>query len=181
MKRSRVLVRLNALLVLGASALLLSSSLRAEIIERVVAKVNGDIVTQSEFEARQLAAVQAARIPPDQVETFLRQNNQKILQEAVDDLLITQRASELGIKLRPEYVQDVIEGIKKENNIASDEDLRLQLRREGMSVDDLKRNIERSVLRRQVLSRELETKAVVTDADARVEYEKHKHEYGKRA
>ena len=71
--------------------LVLSASSRAEIIERVVAKVNGDIVTQSEFEARQLAAVQAARIPPDQVETYLRENNQRILQEAVDDLLIMQR------------------------------------------------------------------------------------------
>jgi peptidyl-prolyl cis-trans isomerase SurA len=181
MKRSRVLVRLSAASLLGASALVLSASSRAEIIERVVAKVNGDIVTQSEFEARQLAAVQAARIPPDQVETYLRQNNQRILQEAVDDLLITQRAADLGIKMRPEYVQDVIEGIKKENNIPSDEELRRQLRREGMSVDDLKRNIERSVLRRQVLSRELESKAVVTDADARAEYEKHKAEYGKSA
>ena len=181
MKRSRVLVRLSAAVLLGASALVLSASSRAEIIERVVAKVNGDIVTQSEFEARQLAAVQAARIPPDQVETFLRQNNQRILQEAVDDLLITQRAEDLGIRLRPEYVQDVIEGIKKENNIPSDDELRRQLRREGMSMDDLKRNIERSVLRRQVLSRELESKAVVTDADARAEYEKHKTEYGKSA
>ena len=181
MKRSRVLVRLSAGLLLALGALVLSASSRAEIIERVVAKVNGDIVTQSEFEARQLAAVQAARIAPDQVESYLRQNNQRILQEAVDDLLITQRAAELGIKLRPEYIQDVIEGIKKENNIPSDEDLKRQLRHEGMSLDDLKRNIERSVLRRQVLSRELEAKAVVTDADARAEYEKHKAEYGKSA
>jgi hypothetical protein len=37
------------------------------------------------------------------------------------------------------------------------------------------------VLRRQVLSRELESKAVVTDADARAEYEKHKAEFGKSA
>src|SRR4029079_8029260 len=148
MKPSPVLVRLSGAALVGAGLLAVTVSSRAEIIERVVAKVNGDIVTQSEFEARQLAAVQAARIPPDQVETYLRQNNQRILQEAVDDLLITQRAAELGIKLRPEYVQDIIEGIKKENNIASDEELRRQLRREGMSVEDLKRNIERSVLRR---------------------------------
>jgi len=60
MKPSPVLVRLSAAALLGAGALVLSSSSRAEIIERVVAKVNGDIVTQSEFEARQLAAVQAA-------------------------------------------------------------------------------------------------------------------------
>ena len=181
MKPSPVLVRLSSAALLGAGVLALSASSRAEIIERVVAKVNGDIVTQSEFEARQLAAVQAARIAPDQVESYLRQNNARILQEAVDDLLITQRAADLGIKLRPEYVQDVIEGIKKENNIPDDAELKRQLRREGMSLDDLKRNIERSVLRRQVLSRELEQKTMVTEAEARAEYEKHKSEYGKSA
>src|SRR3954468_23486050 len=99
MKRSRVLVRLNAGLLLALGVLAVSVSSRAEIIERVVAKVNGDIVTQSEFEARQLAAVQAARISNDQVESYLRQNTARILQEAVDDLLITQRAADLGIKL----------------------------------------------------------------------------------
>jgi parvulin-like peptidyl-prolyl isomerase len=181
MKPSPVLVRLSSAALLGVGVFALSASSRAEIIERVVAKVNGDIVTQSEFEARQLAAVQAARLSPDQVESYLRQNNARILQEAVDDLLITQRAADLGIKLRPEYVQDVIDGIKKENNIPDDAELKRQLRREGMSLDDLKRNIERSVLRRQVLSRELEQKTTVTDADARAEYEQHKSEYGKSA
>jgi parvulin-like peptidyl-prolyl isomerase len=181
MKRSRVLVRPSAALLLAAGALVLSASSRAEIIERLVAKVNGDIVTLSEFEARQLAAVQAARIPPDQVESYLRQNNARILQEAIDDLLIVQRAADLGIRLRPEYVQDVIAGIMKENNIPDEGELRRQLRREGMSLDDLKRNIERSVLRRQVLTRELEPKTAVTEAEARTEYEKHKAEYGKSA
>src|SRR6266536_3306197 len=181
MKPSPVLVRLSAAALLGAGALALSASSRAEIIERVVAKVNGDIVTQSEFEARQLAAVQAAHVAPEEVEGYLRQNNQRILQEAVDDLLIVQRAADLGIKLRPEYVENVIEGIKKENNIADDNELRRQLQREGMSLDDLKRNIERSILRRQVLSRELEPKTTVTDAEARAEYDKHKADYAKSA
>jgi len=181
MKPSTVRFPRSAVLLLLAGALALSASSRAEIIERLVAKVNGDIVTQSEFEARQLAAVQAARIPPEQVETYLRQNNARILQEAIDDLLIVQRAADLGIKLRPEYVQDIIDGIKKDNNIPDDAELRRQLRREGMSLDDLKRNIERSVLRRQVLSRELEPKVTVSPAEARAEYEKHKAEYGKAA
>src|SRR5262245_34393177 len=133
MKPSAPVVRRSAVLLAAALVLAaLSGSSRAEIIERLVAKVNGDIVTQSEFEARQLAAVQAAHIPPEQVESDLRQNNARILQEAIDDLLIVQRAADLGIKLRPEYVQDIIEGIKKDNNIPDDAELRRQLRREGM-------------------------------------------------
>ena len=48
-----------------------------------------------------------------------------------------------------------------------------------MTLDDLKRNIERSIVRRQVLSRELEAKAAVTEAEARAEYEARKADYRK--
>src|SRR6266545_7939670 len=101
------------------SVALFAAAARGEVIERVIVKVNGDIVTQSEFEARQIAAVQQARIPAEQIEKYLRDNNAHILQEAIDDLLLVQRAADLGIKLRPEYIKEVLDGIKKENKIAS--------------------------------------------------------------
>jgi peptidyl-prolyl cis-trans isomerase SurA len=124
-----------------ALLLLLPSSGRAEIMERVVVKVNGDIITLSDFESRQIMAIQAAGIGADKFEAYLREHNAKILQDAVDDLLIVQRADELEIKLPPEAVNGVIENIKKENHLATDDELREQLRREGMTFDDLKRNI----------------------------------------
>ena len=49
--------RLFAPLVLS---LALAGSARAETIERVVAKVNGQIITHSEFQNRQVAAAQDA-------------------------------------------------------------------------------------------------------------------------
>src|SRR6188472_2367831 len=170
MKPSKLLLPFVSLAALAAIA-------GAEIVERVVARVNGDIVTLSEFEARQFAAVQQAKVPQAQVETYLRENNARLLQEAIDDMLILQRGEELGIRLRPEYVQEVIEGIKKENNIADDN----QLQQEGMTIDDLKRNIERSIVRRQVLTRDLEAKATVNEAEARAEYEHNKDTYTRKA
>ena len=163
------------------SVALFAAAARGEVIERVIVKVNGDIVTQSEFEARQIAAVQQARVSPDQVEKFLRENNAHILQEAIDDLLLVQRAADLGIKLRPEYVKEVIEGIKKENKIASDDELQQQLKREGMTLEELKRNIERNILKRQVMQRELESKIAVTEDDTRAWYEANKADYTKPA
>ncbi|HEY5906976.1 MAG TPA: peptidylprolyl isomerase [Vicinamibacteria bacterium] len=155
--------------------------LPAEILERVVAKVNGDIVTLTDFQARQLAAAQAARISPERVEAFLRQQNAKILQDAVDELLLSQRSADLGMRLPPEVVRDIIEGIKKENNLETDAQLQEQLRREGMSMDDLKRSIERSIQRRQVLQREIEPKIAVSEEDSYAEYQKKKAEFAKPA
>ncbi|HWW92344.1 MAG TPA: peptidylprolyl isomerase, partial [Vicinamibacteria bacterium] len=165
------------IVLLALLSLLLSAPAPAEILERIIAKVNGEIITQSEFQSRQLAAAQAAHVDPDKVGVFLRENNARILQEAIDDMLLVQRAGEVGLHLRPEYVKEVIDGIKKENNISSDDQLQAQLRREGMSLDDLKRNIERSILRRQILSRDLESKTTITDAEARADYEAHLADY----
>jgi len=163
------------------SLVLLAVAAQGEIVEKVIVKVNGDIVTQSEFEARQVAAVQQARVSSDQVEKYLRENNAHILQEAIDDLLLVQRAADLGMKMRPDYIKEVIDGIKKENNIASDDDLQAQLRREGMTLDELKRNIERNILKRQVLQRELESKVTATEDDAKAFYKEHIDEYTKPA
>ncbi|HET7294176.1 MAG TPA: peptidyl-prolyl cis-trans isomerase [Vicinamibacteria bacterium] len=166
---------------LAASLVLTAPALRAEVLERVIVKVNGAIVTQSEFENRQVGAVQAARVGPERIEAFLRDNNARILQEAIDELILVQRADEIGIRAKKEYTDDVIESIRKENNIADEEALKAQLRREGMTVSDLRRNIERSLLRREVLRREVEPKVALTDADVRAEYERRREEFTKPA
>jgi peptidyl-prolyl cis-trans isomerase SurA len=171
-------MRSRNLFLAALSLLALAAAAPAEIVERVVAKVNGDIVTLSEFQARQVAAVQAAGINTESgIEKFLRENNARILQEAVDDLLLVQKAADEGMRLRAEYVKEIVDGIKKENNITSDDELQQQLRREGMSLDELKRNIERSVLRRQLLSRELEAKIAVSEPEVRAYYEAHRADY----
>ena len=174
MQRQRLRLVLPSLLFLAVPA-------PAEILERVVAKVNGDIVTLSDFQARQLAAAQAAHVGADKIESFLRQNNARILQEAIDELLLTQRALDLGMKLRPEASREIIEGIKKENNLETDADLQEQLRREGMSMDDLRRSIERSIMRRQVLQREIEPKVAVSEEDSYAEYQTRKADFTKPA
>lgn len=163
------------------SLLTLAVLVRAEVVERVIVRVNGDIVSQSEFVARQASAVQAARVTPDRVEAFLRENNAKILQQAIDELLLVQRATELGYRIPPQYVNELVDSIMKENNIASENELVQQLRREGMTLSELKRNIERNVLRQQVLQRELNAKLALTEADTRLEYEAKKAEYSQPA
>ena len=168
MKRSR-LVNVLLMALTGASGLV-----QGDVIERVMARVNGQIVTLSDFEARQMAAIQAARVPDGEVEAFLRQNNAKLLDEAMEELLLVDRAVALGLKLKPEFLDHWIEDIKKEQKISSEGEFLAQLKREGLTKDALRRNIERSFIVRQVRSREVDPKAQVTEADVRAEYERRK-------
>src|SRR5262249_27212508 len=90
---------------------------------------------------------------------------------------ILQKAADLGMKMRPEYIKDVIDNIKKENNVESDEAFAAQLQREGLTLDELKRNIERSILTRQVISREVDQKLQVGEPEARADYEARRSDY----
>ena len=160
-------------------SLLLAVCAHGEVIERIVAKVNGEIITLSEFQARQIQEAQAARIPPERVQGYLRDNNARILQEAIDDMLLVQRAQDTGLKMPP--VDQYIEDIKKENKITSEEQFQEQLAREGMTLDELKRNMGRNILRRQILSRDLESKVMITDSEAKADYDARKQEYSQPA
>jgi peptidyl-prolyl cis-trans isomerase SurA len=144
----------------------------AETIERVVAKVNGQIITLSEFQSRQIAAAQAARVDVSGVSQFLRQNNARILQDAIDEILIMQKAEDAGIRAPSAWIDEAIEGIKKENNITSDEQMQEALAREGLTLAELRANIERGVLRRIVMQRDVQPKIEANEADVRAEYER---------
>ena len=161
--------------LLVVPSLLLAASARGEVIERIVAKINGEIITLSEFQARQIAEAQGARIPPERVQGYLRDNNARILQEAIDDMLLVQRAQDTGLKMPP--VDQYIEDIKKENKITSEEQFQEQLAREGMTLEELKRNMGRNILRRQILARDLEPKVMVTDTEVKADYDARKQEF----
>jgi peptidyl-prolyl cis-trans isomerase SurA len=165
MRRSFVLLLLPGLLLAPDPA-------GAEIVEQVVAKVNGQIITLSEFQSRQIAAAQGARVDPANIGPFLRQNNARILQDAIDEILILQKAQDAGIRAPSQWIDEAIDGIKKDNNIASEEQFQDALEREGLTLGELRQNIERGVLRRIVIQRDIQPKIEAGEAELLAEYEK---------
>jgi len=163
--------RLSVLLLLP-SVLLAAPLAHAETVERVVAKVNGQIITLSEFQGRQLEAAQAARVDASTVGAFLRKNNSKILQDAIDEILLLQRAEDADLKPPALYVDEVIGQVRKEHNLSSQQELEAALAREGLTLGELRKNVERRILREMIIRRDIEPKMTVSDADLRAEYER---------
>lgn len=155
-----------------ASLLLAAAASRGEIIERVVAKVNGRIITLSDFQSRQLAAAQAARVSPETVPSFLRQHNARILQQAIDEILLLQKAEEAGLKPPAQYLDEVVQSIRKENNLTSDEQFQDALEREGLTIEELRSNIERSITQKMIVQREIEPKIAIGESELAAEYDK---------
>ena len=96
-------------------------------------------------------AAQAARIPADRVQGYLRDNNARILQEAIDDMLLVQRAP----GHRPQDAArwtSTSRTSRRRTRSRRRSSSRSSWPREGMTLDELKRNMGRNILRRQILS-----------------------------
>jgi peptidyl-prolyl cis-trans isomerase C len=149
-------------------------SARAEIIERIIVKVNGEIITLSEFQKRQIAAAQSASVPREQIGTFLRQSNARLLQEAIDEVLLLQKAEDSGLSLPPEFADEIIDSIKKENKITTEEQFQAALAQEGMTLDELRASIRKSYTRQMIVRRDVEPRISVSEEQVLEEYEKRK-------
>src|SRR6266516_4795567 len=114
---------------------------RAEIIEQILVKVNGEIFTKSDLEQRQVAALrqkgQQFDLKSDpgnqQLRKALDEITPQIIVDAVDEMVIVQRGKELGYKLSDDQYKKVIDDIRRENKIETDEQFQAALKAENMT------------------------------------------------
>jgi parvulin-like peptidyl-prolyl isomerase len=175
----------SVLVVLVLVAVSTGAALRAEIIEQVLVKVNGEIFTKSDLEQRQVAAlrqknrsISEADLRNDaKLQQMLSEVTPQLIVDAIDELLLVQRGHELGYRLSDEQFNQIIQQIRKENKLENDEQFQQALRSEGLTTADLRRNIERSMIINRVQQQEVMEKIAVTEAETNAYYEAHKSEF----
>ena len=114
-------------LIAAAAGLILTGGfltgipLRAEVIEQVLVKVNGEIVSKSDFEQRltsSLARPEYANAKSDlELQKAIGELTPDLILEAVDELLLIQRGRELNYSLSDAQFKEILENIKKQNNL----------------------------------------------------------------
>ena len=164
-------------------AVILVVPVRAEIIEQVLVKVNGDILTKTEFEQRQIAILRSrpelANVSPESeaLQKAVADVTPGLILEAVDELLLIQRGRELGMAMGDEQFKSIIENIKKQNNLEDEARFQEALKQEGMTMADLRRNLEKQMFVSQVQQRDIADKISVTEEESKAYYEAHKSQF----
>jgi peptidyl-prolyl cis-trans isomerase SurA len=171
-------------------AVALAVPVRAQIIERVLVKVNGDIFTQTELEERQTAAIRARMgvdFKPEMVNNSeelkkaVDEVTPQLLVDAIDELLLLQMGKEKGYHLSDDQFKAWLENLRKEQNLTDDQKFQAALKQEGMTVDDLRKNVEKQFLVGQVQRDEVGSKLSITEEEARQYYLTHKSEFAEPA
>ena len=145
-----------------------------EIIEQILVKVNGEILTKSDLELRQIQAIrQSGTLDPvsaseAELRRAIAEVTPRLLAEAVDEMLLLQRGRELGQAMSDAQFQGIMDNLKKENpSLETDAQFEAALQQEGMTMGDLRRMFERQMITNRVQQLEILPKITVTEEEAR--------------
>lgn len=162
---------LSLLLALAAFA---ETPARAEVVDRIVAIVNDDIITMKDVQ-RFVEVKEKGRFASVNDYLLGLQLRDK-LDVLVETVLITQQAAKMRIEVGEREVEAVVDGIKKQNLI-SDLQLKEQLKTDGIGYKDFTDGIRKSLIRNRVLARVVAPELYLDEIKLRDFYTKHIDEY----
>jgi peptidyl-prolyl cis-trans isomerase SurA len=150
----------------------------AKVVERIIARVNGEIITQRTFdrELQKLRSQLAQEVTGPDLETRYREASKETLRDLIDQALLVQKSKDLDINVDTDVIKRLDE-MRKQYNLASLEDLQREVEKQGILFEDFKDQIRRSLLTREVIGRDVGRTVVITREDARKYYDAHKEEF----
>jgi len=152
---------------------------KSTIVERVLVRVNGEIFTQSQLTQRQIAALrdmEKEKREDSKLGETVASITPEVLVAAVDELLLVQRGREMGVKYTDEQFKDSVERIKKQNNL-DDVQFKAAIAQEGLTLDELRQQLEKSALVMAVQQREIGPSMSITQEEQRQYFEKHQADF----
>jgi len=160
--------------------------MRGEIIEQVLVKVNGDIITKTELEQRQVSVIRQrmqGQVDPEALKNdetlkkMLTEVTPQLIVNAIDEILLLQHGREMGLRLGDDQFKQVVANIRKEQGLQDETKFQQALAQENMTMEDLRRQLERQMLIEQVQRQEVGSKLNITEEEARQYYARHPEEF----
>lgn len=150
-----------------------------EVVDRIVAIVNDDVITLSELNegvAPFLRQVDAVKYTAEQRRQMLFKIREDMLNSMIDQKLTQQESERLGVSVDPEEVDRQIESIKAANAY-TEEALKQALKAEGFTLEAYRDRLKEQLLTMRLINREVKSKIAITEQDVRQYYEDHQAEF----
>jgi len=157
-----------------------TASAASEVLDRIVAVVNEDIILLSELEERMGPYAQRIRqqgFDLDKERQMLFTVRDEMLNRLVDEKLTDQEIKRYDIQVDEAEIDSTIERIKAANTF-TDEDLRRFLEQDQMTMEQYRETIKEQALRTRLVNYQVKSKIVITEEEIRDYYDNHPEIYG---
>lgn len=153
---------------------------RADTVDRIVAVVNGEIITLFELNERIKPVLERFRgreLGPEEKAAILKLKEQA-LQKMVDDILLQKEAARFQLDASETAVDNEVRGFRLKNGL-TEEQFNEQLKLEGTTSEEFRDRVRRDILKHKLLSFMVRRKVVVTQEEIQARYEAHSQDYVK--
>ncbi|MEK6684122.1 MAG: peptidyl-prolyl cis-trans isomerase [Nitrospirota bacterium] len=144
----------------------------AATLDRIVAVVNGEIITFSDLQS---AAAQARlgllSLSSDGMISHLPSSAPEILEPLINQRLQLQMARKRGITVGPEEVEKAVEDVKQKNGMATDAALKKALQETQADLDQYKNGLKDQIMILKLVNREVKSGVVLSEEEMRSYYE----------
>jgi peptidyl-prolyl cis-trans isomerase SurA len=169
-------------LLLGSSCVFSALSLVAAdtVVEEIVAKCNGDIITRGDLDRSRRELMETMResgLVGDELEKQLAAREKDLLRDRIDQLVLAQKAKDLNINVDTEVTKQLA-AIQSDSKLADPEKFQEYIKeRAGMSYEDFKQEMKTRFLTQRVIREEVSEKMSVKHEDVEKYYNEHKAEF----
>ena len=170
------------LLVLGSSCVCALSVAAADtaVVEEIVAKCNGDIITRGDLDRSRRELIETLRqngVVGDELEKQLADREKNLLRDRIDQLILAQKAKDLNINVDGE-VSKQLSAIQSDSKIPDPEKFQEYIKvQSGMSFEDFKQEMKTRFLTQRVIREEVSEHMSVKHEDLEKYYNEHKAEF----
>jgi peptidyl-prolyl cis-trans isomerase SurA len=147
-----------------------------QVVEEIVARVNNQIITRSEFNRSkdQLRDEVKQQAPADADQIYTKKEKD-VLRDLIDQQLLLDKGKDLGITGDTDLVKR-LDQMRKDMKLDSLEALEKEAEKQGISWEDFKQQQKNQIITQKVIGEEVSSKLSLTKEEAEKFYEEHKNE-----
>lgn len=154
---------------------------KATVVEEIVARVNNEIITLSDYEKAGAALQQEVTqdcqgCTPDKIQTEVKDQQKDLLRGLIDQALLVERAKDMNINVDTDLIKQ-LDDVRKQNKLDTMDDLQKAVESSGMSWDDYKDQQKRQLLTQEVVRQEVSGHMDIGPEEVRKYYEEHKQDF----
>ncbi len=166
----------TGILMTGLLICLAAGASPAKLVNRIVAVVNGEIITLHELQQQLSANAPGMEQGGGDEGQRSQAMQRRVLEAMINDTLVKQQADKFEIDVSDVEVQNQIDQIQSENGLSQSE-LRQAIQDQGMDMEEYRQALRDEIKKNRVLSSMVRQKVVVAEDEMRSYYDKHQDQF----
>jgi peptidyl-prolyl cis-trans isomerase SurA len=173
---TRITKGLLGLALAGLLQLLWTPSGGAEVVDRIVAEVNDEIITMSELRSASKSIEAQSGLNPKGKES--KEIERRMLENLIDRKLAKAEAKRRGLTIEDKELASAMVNFRKKNHLEDDETFNKALAQNNLTLKELKQNLADQMVQDRLITIAVGSKTMVNDAEVRRVYDEHFKESG---